>query len=121
MYELSKKSLERLATCNVLLQEICHEVIRETNFYVLCGHRTEQEQQEAFRTGRSKLQWPDSKHNSNPSNAIDVAPNPLDWNDIDSFRKLAGVFKRVAAERGVRIVWGGDWDGFKDYPHIELL
>ncbi len=40
-----------------------------------------------------------------------------DWPLYD---KLGRVMKRVAAQLGVQIIWGGDWQGFPDGPHFEL-
>jgi hypothetical protein len=47
------------------------------DFKILCGHREEKEQNEAFNKGNSKLKWPQSKHNSLPSLAVDIAPFPV--------------------------------------------
>ena len=120
MPRFSKTSLARLATCHVDLQWVAHEAIREVDFVVLCGHRGEAEQREAFRTGHSKVDWPKSRHNATPSEAMDLAPYPLDWGDRAAFCALAVVVLRVADKLGVPIVWGGSWQAFKDLPHYEL-
>lgn len=36
------------------------------------------------------------------------------------YHKIAAAFKQAAAELDVPIVWGGDWQTFKDGPHFEL-
>ena len=101
-------------------------VIVDTDFSVICGHRGEKEQNEAYSTGNSKLKYPKSKHNSMPSMAVDIVPYPLDWKNIDSFKALAVEVKKVwdkipTAEReGFDLSWGGDWKTFKDMPHYEL-
>lgn len=120
MPKFSKKSLERLSTCDKKLQEICHELIRETDFAVICGYRTKGEQDKAVAGGFSKTPWPSSKHNVWPSQAVDIAPYPIDWDDIDRFKELAARFKIIAAEKGINIVSGGDWKNFPDYPHFQL-
>jgi peptidoglycan L-alanyl-D-glutamate endopeptidase CwlK len=124
---LSKNSEERLATCDERLQKLLREAIKSVDFTVLCGHRNEDEQEESFRLGRSKVHWPASKHNSLPSTAVDIAPYPIDWNDHKTFSRLFGYVERIAHEQGVSVRWGGDWDGdwrsndsFVDLPHIEL-
>ena len=63
-YKFGKKSLERLSTCNGLLQEILNEAINIMDFTVLWGHRDKEEQNKAFRDGNSKVKFPNSKHNS---------------------------------------------------------
>ncbi len=60
-----------------------------------------------------------SNHNSNPSKAIDVAPFPIDWNNIQRFLDMAKVIKESAKTVGVEITYGGDWK-MKDYPHFEV-
>jgi peptidoglycan L-alanyl-D-glutamate endopeptidase CwlK len=122
------KSKERLATCDERLQKLLNEAIKDVDFSVLCGHRPKDEQDEAFRTGKSSLPWPKSKHNGTPSKAVDVAPYPIDWNDTARFARLAGYLERIAKEQGIKIRWGGDWNRnwrtkdvrFIDLPHIEL-
>ncbi len=121
MPQFSNKSLERLATCDQRLQDLMHEVIKETDITILCGHRGEEEQEAAFNTGKSKLHYPYSKHNSFPSMAVDIAPYPIDWNDLESFRKLSVIVKEKAEELGINIEWGGECFGkFVDMPHYQI-
>lgn len=87
---LSKVSQERLATCHPRIQAVMSEVIKYEDFVVIEGHRGQEAQDKAFREGKSKLKWPQGKHNTLPSNAIDIAPYPLDWNDYLAFARLAG-------------------------------
>ena len=129
MSSFGAKSLERLATCDPRLQELLKVAITHVDFTVLCGHRTEVEQNEAFAQKHSTVRWPNSKHNSLPAIAVDVAPFPIDWNDTARFARLAGYIERIADEKGIAIRWGGDWNGnwrtlderFIDMPHIELV
>jgi peptidoglycan LD-endopeptidase CwlK len=119
-FSYGKKSIERLAECHLDLQEIAHELIKEMNVTVLCGHRGEEEQTQAFINGKSKLRWPNSKHNKKPSEAIDLAPFPIDWKDIKGFIDMCSRIERIANELGIHIRLGRDFS-FKDYPHIELI
>lgn len=129
MPKFGKKSEERLATCHVDLQRLFNEVIKHYDCTVTCGHRGKDEQDEAVRTGVSKLAWPNSKHNSLPSKAIDVVPFPIDWDDMTRFYHFGGFVLAVAKQLGIKIRWGGDWNGdlkfrdekFKDLPHFELV
>lgn len=129
MPAFSALSEQRLATCDVRLQAILKEAIRHVDFTVLCGFRGPDEQEDAFRTGRSKVRWPNSKHNRKPSVAVDLAPYPVDWTDTARFARLAGYIERIAHEQGVKLRWGGDFDmdgrtaGEKlvDMPHLEII
>jgi len=128
MAEFSKQSLYRLKTCHKDLQKLFEKVIKHRDCVVLCGFRPELEQNEAFRTGVSKVKWPDSKHNSNPSRAIDVAPYPINWSDRDAFINFAGFVAGVASQMGIKIRCGIDFnqdlnfknDSLFDGPHFEL-
>ena len=101
------------------------------DFTVICGHRDEEAQNEAHATGASKVVWPNSKHNPNPSRAVDLAPwinGSIPWHDEGSFYVLAGVVFASAAELGVQLRFGGDWNrngltedqSFHDLGHFEL-
>jgi peptidoglycan LD-endopeptidase CwlK len=115
--EISKK---RLAECHPDLQLLFNEVIERTDCIILCGHRGEKEQNEAFHDGKSKLKYPQSGHNKTPSNAVDAAPYPVNWNNLQSFKDLAKVVQECADKLGIDIVWGGSWTRLRDYDHWEL-
>lgn len=138
MSKITGISLKRLLTCDDRLQKILHEASEVYEFSVTCGVREKAEQDLAFKEGKSKLQWPNSKHNLKPgqekSLAVDVIPyfaegkDHYDWNDLLAFARLAGVIFTIAHQHGVRIRWGGDFDRdgrsadekFKDLPHFEI-
>lgn len=135
MPSYSVRSRERLNTCHKDLRVIFNAVIPHFDNSILCGHRDEAAQMEAYNSGKSQLKWPQSKHNKTPSMAVDVAPYPIDWEDLDRFRYFAGYVMGVAAilhSEGLithRLRWGGDWDrdtqvkdnSFNDMPHFELV
>ena len=121
-----KKSMENLAQCHEDLQVLFNEVILTIDCSVICGHRGKKAQQEAYNDGFSKVQYPNSKHNSIPSLAADVVPFPIDWKDVDRFNYF-GEFvlrtaKRLLKEGRINhvIEWGGTWDKFRDYPHYQV-
>jgi hypothetical protein len=120
MPKFSESSLRHLEQCHPHLQQVAHEAIKHFDFKVICGHRGKAEQDKAFREKKSKVRWPDSKHNKNPSKAFDAVPVPLDWDDIDSFREMAAAMKDAAKRVHVSIRWGGDFKGFFDGPHFEI-
>ncbi|MDE7168645.1 MAG: M15 family metallopeptidase [Mucispirillum sp.] len=121
MAKFSKQSLNRLASCHKKLQELLKETVKEINCAVICGHRGRYEQEKAFRDGKSRAKFGQSKHNMLPSLAVDAVPIPLDWNDIESFEKLGSVIMRKAEEMNIKIRWGRDFKNLKDYPHYELM
>lgn len=129
MAEFSVRSLDRLGTCVPELQRVMNEAILEFDFTVLCGHRGREEQERAFREGNSRVHWPHGKHNSVPSKAVDVAPWPVDWDDLVRFGVMAEVILSVAERLGIKLRWGHDWDmdgrlgekGEWDWPHFEVV
>jgi len=128
MPKFSKTSLSKLETADVRLQTLFKKVIENYDCTILVGHRTKEEQDKAY-PEHSKVQWPHSKHNSIPSKAVDVAPYPINWNDIDRFYHFGGYVRGVAEMLGIKIRWGGDWNGnfdlkdqnFFDLPHFEVV
>ena len=134
MPAFSRKSLERLETCHPDLRVLFLEVVRHVDCAILCGHRGEEEQRQAYEDGVSGLDFPHSKHNTIPSMAVDVAPwfakKPhVRWMDRVSWYHFAGFVKATAINLGIEIRHGGDWDGDGDFhdqslidlPHWELL
>jgi peptidoglycan L-alanyl-D-glutamate endopeptidase CwlK len=121
MATLSNKSLERLATCDPGIVLVVRDAIKDFDFTVLEGHRGEKAQNEAFHAGKSQLKWPKSNHNTLPSEAIDLAPWPIDWNDTARFTLMATHILASASRLGIPMVWGGHWKSFKDMPHFELV
>ncbi len=123
-----KASTRKLETCHKDLIAICDLVIETYDFSVLEGHRSNGRQDELFRQGKSKLKAGQSKHNQSPSLAVDIVPYPISWENTERFYLLAGFMFQAAADLGIRIRWGGDWDSdwvhsdqsFMDLPHFEL-
>ena len=131
MPKFSKKSLEKLDTCDERLKKLAFKVVETFDCVVVFGNRSEADQNKAFAEGKSKLKYPNSKHNSLPSKAIDLAPyinGEISWDDRQCYY-FAGYVMRIADELGVKIRWGGDWNGnrnvkdqkFNDLVHFELL
>jgi len=124
-----------LSSCSPNLQRLIREAIRRVpkwlDFAVTCGRRNQLDQDKAYRDGKSTKQWPNSKHNTLPSQAVDIRPaspfNAEDWNDRLRFARLLGFIESVAIDLGIPIRLGMDWDGdgrsiderFVDLPHIE--
>jgi peptidoglycan LD-endopeptidase CwlK len=117
---LSQLSRKRLSECHPDLQRLVELASSRLPLAVIQGHRNEADQNAAFDRGNSKLRWPKSRHNSLPAEAVDLVPQPLDWNNISRFEELGRVVKQAALDLGIEIDWGGDWKKFRDYPHFEL-
>lgn len=116
----SQRSKDKLKTCHPDLQRLMNEVIKRVDITILCGHRDKEAQNGAYNAGRSKVRYPHSRHNKVPSLAVDIAPYPIDWNDIERFIEVSEIVKTVADELQIEIEYGGDWHSFKDYPHYQL-
>lgn len=206
MYKFGRRSKRNLATVNHRIRSVLEEVIRYTDFKVLCGSRGRDDQEEAKHQGRSNVGWPFSSHNvpklpvhvtqkdlldlrrvfvsqnrtlkaeaqeverlglllgiaiarlhpavidkaavrfdvvalmmgwdedpDGSSDAADIAPHPMDWDDEPQFAFLQGQVLGEGRRQGVRLRWGGDWDmdgqgvwrdpdeRFNDMPHIEVV
>lgn len=135
MPKFSKSSFTKLSTCHPDLQVLFYEVIKSFDCQIIEGYRKEEDQEQAFRNGRTQLHWPHGKHNSQPSMAVDVSPWPLEWGNNNRFYWFAGYVMGIAQKlkdegkmtHAVR--YGGDWDcdksiddqGFKDLVHFELV
>lgn len=133
MPNFSSTSAKRLSTCDQRLQDLFNEVIKYYDCTILEGYRTKEEQNEYYRTGKSTLQYPESKHNKQPSKAVDVIPYHKEaphyrWEDKQGFSLFAGFVLGIASQMNIPIRWGGDWDGdknihehsFIDMPHFEI-
>ena len=135
MPSFSLASKQHLNSCHKDLQMLFNTVISSFDCSIICGRRGELEQNQAFADGKSKLKFPNSKHNKTPSMAIDVAPYPVDWHDVDRLNFFGGYVLGIAALlhyegfMSHRLRWGGDWDRnmilkdnkFNDLVHFELM
>ena len=129
MPKYSRRSINKLRTCDKLLQDLFNEVIKYYDCKIICGHRNERSQNQAYDEGMSSKKWPESKHNKLPSEAIDVAPHPIDWEDHRRFYMFVGIVRGIAKKMGIKIRCGADWDGdmevkdqnFHDLPHFEII
>lgn len=131
----SQASFSKLSTCHIDLQTIFFEVIKSFDCTILEGYRNEQDQNTAYSAGNTKLKWPNGKHNSQPSNAVDVSPYPIDWDNSKRLYWFAGyalgIAQRLKDEGKIThsVRWGGNWSGdkrlpeqsFNDLVHFELI
>ena len=135
MYKFGDISTQRLSTAHGKLQVIAHDVIKFMDHTIVTGHRDKATQDKLY-PKFSKVQWPNSKHNSNPSLAIDVAPfvkpygaifgnvddiqKIMNYNKVSkaeaqsfiikAYARLIGAYEAVAYQHGVILRVGLDWD-----------
>lgn len=135
MYQYSEKSKLYLATCHADIRNVFNTVIKHRDCTIIEGHRPEERQNKMKKAKRSQLKWPNSKHNKEPSLAVDVAPYfqsgdvHIFWDDRLTFTLFAGLVLGIAHTKGIKLRWGGDWQNmgvvsknkFNDLVHFELM
>lgn len=94
--------------------------------FITCTYRSNDEQNDLYALGRTKkgkivtnAKAGQSKHNSYPSKAFDIAfiglDKKLNWSD-KHFKNFAAIVKEI----NPKIIWGGDFKTIKDAPHFEI-
>lgn len=124
MNKWSNKSLTKLKTCHQDLITLANEVLKIHDCSVFEGHRTKEKQDEYFNNGTSRVKFPNSKHNKQPSMAIDLAPYKpgADPYDMENVLFFAGIVVAVADRlyrSGLmthKLRWGGNWSTKADHP-----
>lgn len=107
-----------------LLTDVCDVSLRE-------GYRNQRRQDHLY-PEFTKVKWPDGKHNSYPSLAVDLAPYPFPKDKTQLREQLAYIAGRGiewANGRHMILRWGGDWNrnglitdnNFDDLFHFEVL
>jgi len=125
MPRFGKRSKGNMKGVDSKLQNVFNEVVREFDCTVTEGLRSQERQNELVEQGKSKTKF--GKHVL--GKAMDVYPYPVDFKDRDRFHYFGGYVKGIAKSQGVKIRWGGDWDGdfetkdnvFDDLCHFEIL
>jgi peptidoglycan L-alanyl-D-glutamate endopeptidase CwlK len=121
-------SMAQLSTCDARLQKLFIEVVKHFDCKVTCGFRNQADQEAAFAAGNTEKHWPDGNHNKLPSYAVDVAPYPVDYEDVARIRVFAGFVLGIASLMNLKVRWGGDWNQdtqvkdnkFNDLVHFEI-
>jgi hypothetical protein len=131
---MDTKSKRILSTCGAGLIHLMTEVDRDWPVQILHGFRTAQEQFELYKIGRKLTNgvWTIigktvtncdgyevlSNHQSYPSEAVDVAFTPIDWDDMDKWREFTGFIYGVAARLKIKVRNLGQ--SYGDWPHWEM-
>lgn len=127
MYTFSVKSLNLInhPKFSPTLRLLLTEAIKDSpiDFTVIETVRTLEKQKEYYAKGTTKTlksrHIPDT-NKSGYSEAVDIAPYPIDWKDLSRFRKLSEHILKKANQLGIPITWGGTWKTLVDMPHYEL-
>jgi peptidoglycan L-alanyl-D-glutamate endopeptidase CwlK len=135
-YSYGRTSSGVLITVSFNLQSVFDEALAMglIDITAIEGRRVKTRQNRLFILKKSKVQWPDSKHNVlNPedlAHAVDAAPY-VNGKASDVWYHciyLAGVIQACGEKLGIPIRWGGNWDmdgepitdqDFQDLWHYE--
>ena len=140
MFAFSERSLNNLKGVHPKLVAVVHRALELSpcDFTVLEGVRSQARQDELWAQGRTKpgpvVTWVQTSgtHGIQPDGyglAVDLAPYPSDWNDLERVEQVSEAMFAAAKELGVTLRWGGNWDmddkphehGESDNPHFELV
>lgn len=119
--------------CSAKLLEACSE-IAAFFYWVKANHpeahiswtfRDQANQEQMFRSGKSKLHWPESKHNvmvdgRASSEAIDLFFLTDDGQAVWPRIWFDQIHKEVL-EANLSIFWGGQWEKLGDFDHFQLV
>lgn len=119
LYNLSKKSKEKLKQVHPDLQAVVSHAIEitDTDFCVLEGMRTPERQKELYDQGATTILR--SRHLT--GHAVDLGAwvdKRVQWH-WPLYHRIARAMKKAAKELKIPIEWGGDWKR-PDGPHFQL-
>lgn len=127
MYSFGVKSLNLLNNPQLspTLRLLMIEAIKDSpiDFTIIETVRTVERQRELVKQGKSqtnKSRHIPSSNVSGYAEAVDIAPYPINWEDINRFNKLADHIQKKAKQLNIPITWGGQWKTLVDRPHYEL-
>src|SRR5699024_2629471 len=125
---LVNKALKRIGAVHPVIKQGAEEIIRQAykkGLYVQFsdGYRSHAEQNALYAQGRTKpgpivtnARGGQSLHNYGLALDMFISNKEgtsASW-PYDKLKQAAGIAKSLGFE------WGGDWKGFKDYPHIQM-
>lgn len=117
---LADRSIKALDGVHLDLVAIVHRADElGARFHITEGVRTAERQRSLVKAGKSKTLK--SRHLT--GHAVDFVALTHDGGVTyaeEPMKAVADAFKVAARELGHPIEWGGDWNTFKDTPHVEL-
>jgi peptidoglycan LD-endopeptidase CwlK len=124
-YQYGRTSRQRMEGVHPILVERAERAlsygILDATILQFGGLRTLDDQKLMVARGASKtLNSLHRKQSTGYGHAIDIAPFPVDWDDLTRFNMWATLMFRAAMEDeyDVPLEWGGHWGW--DYPHFQL-
>lgn len=139
-HKYGTRSVGKLDTCHPSLRNVALLGLQRCPYdiTIIHGWRNRALQNALVESGASRTRYPNSKHNfigpkGEPlSLAFDFGPwvrSGVPWKETHIFAAVTGCFMAAANEVGIRLRWGGDWDGdglssdqtLLDWGHVELL
>lgn len=125
MAEFGEASRKQLSSCVWPLQQLMERVVLVRDISIVCGIRSEEDQNKAVAEGTSMLSYPNSKHNviaaGALSKAVDIVPWPEQYTDDLTMVHVAGIVLGIASQLMISVHWGGNWKKFKDIWHFEMI
>lgn len=120
-FKWSARSLKAMSGIHADLRKVCDRALELTtvDFIITEGLRSLATQKKYLAKGASRTLR--SRHLT--GHAVDfvaIVDGKVRYH-APAMKLIADAFKAAGKELGIPIVWGGDWKGFVDTPHIELL
>jgi peptidoglycan L-alanyl-D-glutamate endopeptidase CwlK len=119
------KHVARLIGIHSTLKEFAHKLDEVFPIIVIFGYRSVEEQDWLYAQGRTRpgnkvtnARGGSSAHNFGL--AVDLAPDPLNWNNIKRFDEMVDAAKKIIAENNYPITCGADFKSIVDRPHFEI-
>jgi len=137
VYKFGKKSSEKINQLHNTLRLVARLALSWgiMDFAIIEGIRSKEKQNQYFAENKTKVQWPNGKHNVEGvwelSKAFDAVPcinGRISWHK-DHCLVLSGIMLAAAKTLNVNLRWGGNWDmdgepvtdqTFQDLVHFEL-
>tara|TARA_Y100000310_G_C20559874_1_gene752520 strand:- start:414 stop:794 length:381 start_codon:yes stop_codon:yes gene_type:complete len=125
MPKFGEKSLANLKGVDTKIVNVLNQAIKHFDFSVIEGVRSLETQKRYKAKGVTKTL--DSKHIE--GKAVDIAPYPIDYDNIERFIYLGGFILGISSQLGIKLKWGMDWDmdtyvkdtKFIDAGHFEMV
>jgi len=133
MPKFSDSSKKKLDSCDLRIQLLFEKVVKNFDCQPIFGYRSQEMQDTLYKYGKTQVIT--SKHNFEPSMAIDIHPYPVNEKDTKRYYHFAGYVLGIADEMSSGdwfIRWGGNWNGkdvnrdlnkqkFMDLVHFEIV
>jgi peptidoglycan L-alanyl-D-glutamate endopeptidase CwlK len=125
-WQLSKRSKERMRDVDDRLKLVCARALElspiDFGIPQYGGLRTVEEQKGLFDEGLSKCDGVEFKSYHQSGKALDFfayVDGKASWDELH-LSLVGAAFLQAGSEMGIPLEWGGLWQNFKDYPHIQL-